>query len=76
MREGAGIAVLPDYILASDLSEGRLLRLLAGWTLPQGGVPAVYPTARHTSAKVRAFADYLREHLESQNKNQGPRFFP
>src|SRR5258706_5984296 len=38
----------------------RLVRLLAGWSLPQGGVYAVYPNARYTSAKVRAFVDFLR----------------
>jgi DNA-binding transcriptional LysR family regulator len=33
------------------------------WSLPQGGVHAVYPNARYISAKVRAFVDFLREYL-------------
>ena len=63
MREGVGVSILPDYMLDADIRAGRLVRLLAGWSLPQGGVHAVYPNARYTSAKVRAFVDFLREFL-------------
>lgn len=63
MREGVGISILPEYMLDADIRAGRLVRLLAGWSLPQGGVHAVYPNARYTSAKVRAFVDFLRAYL-------------
>jgi DNA-binding transcriptional LysR family regulator len=63
MREGVGISILPQYMLDADIRTGRLVRLLAGWSLPQGGVHAMYPNARYTSAKVRAFVDFLRAYL-------------
>ena len=63
MREGVGISILPEYMLDADIRAGRLVRLLAGWPLPQGGMHAMYPNARYTSAKVRAFVDFLRNHL-------------
>ena len=63
MREGLGISVLPDYMLDADISAGRLTRVLPTWSLPQGGVHAVYPNVRYTSAKVRAFVDFLRAYL-------------
>ncbi len=63
MREGVGISTLPDYMLDADIRAGRLVRLLPNWSLPQGGVHAVYPNVRYTSAKVRAFVDFLRDHL-------------
>jgi DNA-binding transcriptional LysR family regulator len=66
MREGLGISVLPDYMLVADIAAGRLTRVLPGWTLPQGGVHAVYPKVRYTSAKVRAFVDFLRNHFVSE----------
>ena len=66
MREGVGISILPEYMLDADIRAGRLVRLLAGWSLPQGGVHAVYPNARYTSAKVRAFVDFFREYLGAQ----------
>lgn len=64
MREGLGVSVLPDYMVDADIAAGLLVRLLPGWTLPRGGVHAVYPNARYTSAKVRAFVDYLRDHVK------------
>ncbi|MBI3527033.1 MAG: LysR family transcriptional regulator [Betaproteobacteria bacterium] len=63
MREGVGVSILPQYMLDADIRAGRLVRLLAGWSLPQGGVHAVYPNARYTSAKVRAFLDFFRAYL-------------
>jgi DNA-binding transcriptional LysR family regulator len=63
LREGIGVGILPDYMLEAEIASGRLVRLLPGWSLPQGGVHAVYPNTRYTSAKVRAFVDFLRAKL-------------
>ena len=59
---GMGASVLPDYVVADDLEAGRLVALLPGFRLPEGGVHAVYP-GRQPSVKVRAFIDLLRERL-------------
>lgn len=56
---GAGIAVLPDYMVEDDIRAGRLVALLAQYRLPEGGVHAVYP-GRKAPAKVRAFIDLLQ----------------
>lgn len=61
VREGAGLSVLPDYCVADDLASGRLVRLLPGWSLPPGGIHAVFPAARFRPTKVRAFVDLLTE---------------
>lgn len=61
---GAGVAVLPDYLVEEDLRAGRLQRLLASYRLPEGGIHAVYP-GRQPPAKVRRFIDHLRERLEA-----------
>ena len=61
VREGAGLSVLPDYAVAEDLDAGRLLRVLAPWSLPSGGIHAVFPAARFRPAKVKAFVDLLME---------------
>lgn len=59
VREGAGLSVLPDYAIADDLSTGRLIQVLPQWSLPSGGIHAVFPSARFRPAKVRAFVDLL-----------------
>ena len=64
--EGAGLSVLPDYVVANDLAAGRLVQVLPGWGLPSGGIHAVYPTSRFRPAKVRAFVDLLAEREASR----------
>jgi DNA-binding transcriptional LysR family regulator len=59
VREGAGLSVLPDYAIAEDLKSGRLIHVLPQWSLPAGGIHAVFPSARFRPAKVRAFVDLL-----------------
>jgi len=58
---GCGLAVLPDFVVAADLAAGRLVHLLPQWSLPDGGVHAVFPEARFRSARVRHFIDVLAD---------------
>lgn len=58
---GAGITVLPDFVVMRDLAEGRLAHVLPEWSLPDGGVYAVYPEARFRTARVRRFIEVLAE---------------
>lgn len=62
---GAGISVLPDYLVTDDIRDGRLVVLLAQYSLPECGIYAVYP-GRQPPAKVRAFIEHLRVRLSSQ----------
>ena len=59
---GAGVALLPSFIIGDDLRQGRLRRLLPGW---EGSEPtavhAVYPARTNLSPKVRVFVDFLAE---------------
>ncbi|MFE8596845.1 LysR family transcriptional regulator [Archangium violaceum] len=58
---GAGIALLPTQPSDTDLTLGRLRRLLPDWSSSGAPVHAVYPSTRHHSPKVMAFVDFLRE---------------
>ncbi len=62
VRNAAGISVMADFTVADDIRDGRLLRLLPQWQLPEGGMYAVYPSTRHIPAKLRLFLEVLREH--------------
>ncbi|MEW9570792.1 LysR substrate-binding domain-containing protein [Rhodanobacter sp. Si-c] len=57
---GAGVAVLPDFMVDADLAAGRLERLLPTQRLPEGSFHAVY-AGLHAPAKVRAFIHHLRQ---------------
>ncbi|WP_170423401.1 LysR family transcriptional regulator [Ruegeria arenilitoris] len=59
--EGLGIAVLPEYAIRSDLEAGRLEKLLSSYQLPSRMLQVIYPPARHLSANVQAFSDFVSD---------------
>jgi hypothetical protein len=54
-----GVLLVPDYLVAEDLSAGRLVRLLPGYKTPDTPVYAVYPHSHFLPAKTRTFIDFL-----------------
>lgn len=58
---GAGISVLPDFLVVPEIRAGRLVRLLGDWSLPEGGIHIVFPNVRFRPAKVRRFLEMLVE---------------
>lgn len=60
---GAGIAFLPSFIVGNDLQASTLVSLLADYVPADAAIHAVYPNSRHLSPKVRAFIDFLVEHI-------------
>jgi DNA-binding transcriptional LysR family regulator len=67
---GLGFAILPDFIAAAEIENGRLVRVLDEF-LPDGrGIFAVYPHRRYLPAKVRVFVDYLVQWFKAREKSQ------
>ncbi|PXW41395.1 LysR family transcriptional regulator [Klebsiella oxytoca] len=58
---GSGVALLPEWLVATALREQKLIQVVPEFTFPHQGVFAVYPDAQHVPMKVRAFIDFLRE---------------
>jgi DNA-binding transcriptional LysR family regulator len=56
VNRGVGIALLPDYLIEPD---SGLVRLLPEETLPSYQTYFVYPAELKTTARVRAFRDFL-----------------
>jgi DNA-binding transcriptional LysR family regulator len=65
LREGAGVSVLDEFSACAALRAGEVLHLLPDWTLPEGGLYAVFPPGRHRAAKSRAFVDFYRDSLSA-----------
>ena len=61
--EGLGIAQVPLVVARSLQAQGRLVPVLADWTLPSVPVHAVFASARYLTPKVRAFIDLAVEAL-------------
>jgi DNA-binding transcriptional LysR family regulator len=56
---GIGVSVFPDYMVEADIHAGRLVRLFPDWSLPAGGIHAVFPPVRFRPAKVSVFLNML-----------------
>ncbi|MDM0025482.1 LysR family transcriptional regulator [Variovorax saccharolyticus] len=59
LLEGAGIGLLPTFLVADDIAAGDLCVVLPGWTPESRTLYAVFPQPRHPSPKVREFVDFL-----------------
>ncbi|WP_039055388.1 DNA-binding transcriptional regulator YafC [Enterobacter sp. Bisph1] len=61
---GNGIASLSDYMIDKELASGELIDLLADKRLPvEMPFSAVYYSDRAVSTRIRAFIDFISEHL-------------
>jgi DNA-binding transcriptional LysR family regulator len=60
---GAGVALLPTWLVGPALRAGALVRVLADWQCAPPSEPAalwfIYPPKRIVSSKVRSFIDFM-----------------
>jgi DNA-binding transcriptional LysR family regulator len=60
---GAGIVLLPTFVVAGDLEAGRLVTVLDDHPVAALGVFVLYARGKFVPTKVRAFVDHLASHL-------------
>jgi DNA-binding transcriptional LysR family regulator len=60
-RAGTGVLLTPDFVVAGDLNDGSLRRVLEAWKPSGYGVFAVSPPTRFATPKARAFIDFVAE---------------
>ncbi len=63
--EGAGIAYLPDWLVAPDIAEGRLKRVLPDWSSRPLSAWAVHRTELRGSPRLRALLEALPKSLRA-----------
>ncbi|HBI09436.1 MAG TPA: LysR family transcriptional regulator [Franconibacter pulveris] len=62
---GNGIACLSDYMIDKEIASGEVVELLAEHRLPvEMPFSAVYYSDRAVSTRIRAFIDFLSEHVK------------
>lgn len=61
--EGIGITRLPEEHTREAIATGRLVELFSDFPKHKIDLCLVYPSRKHMSAKVRAFIDFMAEHL-------------
>ncbi|WMY73617.1 DNA-binding transcriptional regulator YafC [Buttiauxella selenatireducens] len=66
---GNGIACLSDYMINKEIAEGKFVELLDDRLLPvEMPFSAVYYSDRAVSSRIRAFIDFLSEHVQQPSK--------
>jgi DNA-binding transcriptional LysR family regulator len=68
---GLGIALLPSFIVAPLVREGRLLRLLGNERISEIPINVVYTPRRNLPRRLRAFVDFLVERYANAKWRQG-----
>ena len=64
--EGAGIALLPDWLAGPSVRAGKLVHLLPGWGgKGDGGVYAILPPGRLIPTKTRVFVDEVAHAIKA-----------
>jgi len=58
---GAGISLLPDYIVGPDIRRGRLKPLLTAWPYEHGSINCLFPERTLLPIKTRYFIDFVVE---------------
>ena len=56
---GAGVTLLPSFLITDDIAAGRLAPVLPDWAGPSVPVSIVYPSARFLNARTRAFIEVV-----------------
>jgi DNA-binding transcriptional LysR family regulator len=64
--EGAGIALLPDWLAGPSVTARKLIQVLPGWTgKGEGGVYAILPPGRLVPTKTRLFVDAVSASIKA-----------
>jgi DNA-binding transcriptional LysR family regulator len=68
---GAGVAMLGQAEVVTDLKQRRLVRLLPDWEPEPIELHALYPSRLSSSPKVRALLEFLRERCNDAYRLEG-----
>lgn len=60
---GAGLALLPSFLVGGDVRAGHLVEVLPQWACPHLSVFVLLAQRRHHPARVRLFIDQLVQHF-------------
>jgi DNA-binding transcriptional LysR family regulator len=59
-RAGLGLGYLPEDVVKGDLASGKLVRVLAGWSVRMSGYHLYYPSRRQPAAAFSLLVEALR----------------
>lgn len=66
---GAGIAIMPEFIIQPEIASGTLVTLVPQCTVESGGIYSVFPPVPYRSNATKAFSKGFSDYF---NRNQHP----
>lgn len=66
--QSLGIFLAPSFVIADDLANEKLIRLIPDYRPVEFAINAIYPHRHHLSSKVRIFIDLLAERFADHRK--------
>jgi len=63
--DGAGVAMLPVFIVAEHLRTGRLVHILPEWSPPQLWLTLYYPPFQKLPPRIAAFSDFFEREIKA-----------
>ena len=57
---GYGLAVQPEFLVRNELANGKLVAVMADWSLPEIALHLLLPPGRPRPARVEALSEFLR----------------
>lgn len=72
VRSGAGIGVIPTFLVAKDLERGRLVTVLPQYHSLSTYIYLIRPGTREVPRRVRVFSDFLLGYLETHPLKASP----
>lgn len=63
--DGAGVAMLPVFIVAEHLRTGRLVQILPEWSPPQLWLTLYYPPFQKLPPRIAAFSDFFEREIKA-----------
>ena len=64
---GAGVVLMPEWVMTDHLSEGRLVRLLPDWTPPNIPLNIVHANSAAVPLRARLLVDFVRRNIRQRN---------
>jgi DNA-binding transcriptional LysR family regulator len=68
--EGLGIAYMSDFSVRDALNAGTLVSVLDAYTTDHNVFQLLWPSGRHITPKLRAFIDFVSEHVRLEKERQ------
>ncbi|MEM9632852.1 MAG: LysR substrate-binding domain-containing protein [Pseudomonadota bacterium] len=67
---GTAFSIMPDFVAHDELQSGALVTMMQDWSLPKGGIYAVFPPSKHRTAAAREFVNFMLKRFRGESKPQ------